>query len=161
MRPIVVVVLLCLVGATLMSTTVQASAIVQPSTTVQANGVGPDMCCFSFYKRPVKMDRLHSYVITDTRCPTFTTMNQVQICADPNARWVQRAMRVLDERNRVGPEMCCLSFDGQSLKRDKLHSYFLTDTRCPTLTTMGQIQICVDPNTPWVQRAMRYLDERS
>ncbi|KAK0133750.1 Eotaxin [Merluccius polli] len=65
--------------------------------------MGPDKCCFSYYERPVKFNKVRSYELTDQRCPKtaviLTTLSNRTICANPRTQWVKNAMEKLDDRN--------------------------------------------------------------
>ncbi|GAA6221708.1 C-C motif chemokine 3-like [Lates japonicus] len=84
------ILLLCIVGAALLSPVVCNSAI------------GPDDCCFSFYPRRVKKDLVKGYYMSDHRCPrtgvVLVTQKGRNICVDPNLSWVQNIMKYVDEK---------------------------------------------------------------
>ncbi|KAK0135170.1 C-C motif chemokine 8 [Merluccius polli] len=67
------------------------------------SAMGPDKCCFSYYERPVKFNKVRSYELTDQRCPKtaviLTTLSNRTICANPRTQWVKNAMEKLDDRN--------------------------------------------------------------
>ncbi|XP_044039701.1 C-C motif chemokine 3-like [Siniperca chuatsi] len=81
--------LLCILGAALLY------------SVICSNEVGPDDCCFKFYPRRVKKNLIHSYYMTDYRCPKtgaiLVTQKSRHICADPNLSWVENIMKSVDE----------------------------------------------------------------
>ncbi|XP_023282949.1 C-C motif chemokine 3-like [Seriola lalandi dorsalis] len=83
------ILLLCMLGATLVSLVACNAAI------------GPDNCCFTFYPRRVKKNLIISYDVTDFRCPktgvVFVTQKSRRICVDPSLSWVQCIMKNVDE----------------------------------------------------------------
>ncbi|XP_035004894.1 C-C motif chemokine 13-like [Hippoglossus stenolepis] len=85
------VLLLCVLGAALLS------------SVLCNNGLGPDECCFGFYRGQLRKARISSYQVTDYRCPRkavlFTTKRSLRICADPKLQWVQSIVKRLDEES--------------------------------------------------------------
>ncbi|XP_035004895.2 C-C motif chemokine 13-like [Hippoglossus stenolepis] len=85
------VLLLCVLGAALLS------------SVLCNNGLGPDDCCFGFYRGELAKARISSYQDTDSRCPRkavlFMTKKSHEICADPKLQWVQSIMQQLDEES--------------------------------------------------------------
>ncbi|XP_032439201.1 eotaxin-like [Xiphophorus hellerii] len=84
--------LLCVLGAALLS------------TVLCSNGIGPDDCCFKFYRRQMKKTAIRSYYFTDYRCPKaavilVTEQNRRHICVDASLLWVENMMRHLDEKD--------------------------------------------------------------
>ncbi|CAL8384187.1 unnamed protein product [Arctogadus glacialis] len=83
--------LLCVFGSTLVSLTV-------------ANyGALPNSCCFRYYEKQVKFDKVRSYDWTDGRCSNpaviLRTIANVRICVNPEATWVNNLMERLDKIN--------------------------------------------------------------
>uniref|UniRef100_A0A3B5LCD2 Chemokine interleukin-8-like domain-containing protein n=1 Tax=Xiphophorus couchianus TaxID=32473 RepID=A0A3B5LCD2_9TELE len=70
--------LLCVLGAALLS------------TVLCSNGIGPDDCCFKFYRRQIR--KLN--ILTQT--PNW---NRRHICVDASLLWVKNMMRHLDEKD--------------------------------------------------------------
>uniref|UniRef100_A0A3Q3VWZ3 Chemokine interleukin-8-like domain-containing protein n=1 Tax=Mola mola TaxID=94237 RepID=A0A3Q3VWZ3_MOLML len=85
------ILLLCILGAALLSTAISKSEI------------GPDDCCFKFYSRRVKKSLILSYYMTDYRCPKnaviLVSKKNRHVCADPNVPWVESIMKNVDESN--------------------------------------------------------------
>ncbi|KAM6959633.1 C-C motif chemokine 36.1 [Tautogolabrus adspersus] len=85
------VLLLCMLGAALLSSVLCSSAI------------GPNNCCFKFYPRRMNKNVVRSYFMTDERCPKtgaiLVTMKARHICADPNLSWVESIMKSVDEKS--------------------------------------------------------------
>ncbi|XP_034471186.1 eotaxin-like [Hippoglossus hippoglossus] len=85
------VLLLCVLGAALLS------------SVLCNNGLGPDDCCFGFYRGELAKARISSYQDTDSRCPRkavlFMTKKSLKICVDPKLPWVQSIMQQLDEES--------------------------------------------------------------
>ncbi|XP_028285227.1 C-C motif chemokine 5-like [Parambassis ranga] len=83
------ILLLCILGAALLSTVFCNSAI------------GPDECCFIYYKRKIAPKLVSSYSMTDSACPKtaaiFVTKRSRQVCVDPSQGWVKNVMRILDD----------------------------------------------------------------
>ncbi|XP_030285755.1 C-C motif chemokine 36.1 [Sparus aurata] len=83
------ILLLCILGAALLSSVICKSEI------------GPEDCCFKFYPRRVNKKLIRSYYLTDDRCPKtgviLITQKSRHICADPTLSWVESIMRNLDE----------------------------------------------------------------
>ncbi|XP_055983097.1 eotaxin-like [Sorex fumeus] len=66
----------------------------------------PATCCFSMVNKKVPNQRLQSYRrITNSRCPRkaviFKTKMDKSICADPKDKWVQDAIRYLDQKSQT------------------------------------------------------------
>ncbi|XP_056156657.1 C-C motif chemokine 36.1 [Lampris incognitus] len=66
------------------------------------NASGPESCCFKFFTRRINVTLIRSYTMTDNRCPRmgviFVTEKGFKICASPRETWVQRALKIVDER---------------------------------------------------------------
>uniref|UniRef100_A0A671G1W8 C-C motif chemokine n=2 Tax=Rhinolophus ferrumequinum TaxID=59479 RepID=A0A671G1W8_RHIFE len=65
-----------------------------------------NVCCFHLGTRKIPLKLLHSYKrITSNRCPQkaviFKTKQAKEICADPKNKWVQDAMKYLDQNPRT------------------------------------------------------------
>ncbi|CAL8377421.1 unnamed protein product [Gadus morhua 'NCC'] len=83
--------LLCVFGSTLVS------------LTVANNGALPNSCCFRYYERQVKFDKVRNYDWTDGRCSMpaviLRTIANVRICVNPDDTWVKNLMERLDQIN--------------------------------------------------------------
>ncbi|XP_026208930.1 C-C motif chemokine 3-like [Anabas testudineus] len=84
------ILLLCILGAALVSSVVCYS------------GPIPDDCCFEYYPKRLKLNRISSYYKTDNRCAKpaviLVTKRSQRICVDPKASWVQKMMTAVDEK---------------------------------------------------------------
>eukprot|EP00069_Balaena_mysticetus_P001123 bmy_15033T0 len=63
----------------------------------------PTVCCFNVARRKISFQRLQSYRrITDSKCPQraviFSTKQAKKFCVDPQEKWVQDAMKYLDQK---------------------------------------------------------------
>ncbi|XP_032473053.1 eotaxin-like [Phocoena sinus] len=63
----------------------------------------PTVCCFNVARRKIPIQRLQSYRrITNSRCPQkaviFSTKQDKKICVAPQEKWVQDAMKYLDQK---------------------------------------------------------------
>ncbi|XP_060904938.1 C-C motif chemokine 4-like [Labrus mixtus] len=67
--------------------------------------------------------------------------------------------------DELSPDNCCFSFYPRRVNKNQIRSYYMTDERCRVtgaiLVTKRSVQLCVDPNMPWVKSIMRSLDEES
>ncbi|XP_035004889.2 C-C motif chemokine 3-like [Hippoglossus stenolepis] len=88
------VLLLCVLGAALLSSVL---------CNIFSDELGPNDCCFGFYRGELAKARISSYQDTDSRCPRkavlFMTKRSHRICADPKLQWVQSIMQQLDEES--------------------------------------------------------------
>ncbi|XP_016062490.1 PREDICTED: eotaxin-like [Miniopterus natalensis] len=90
-------VLLCLL---LTVATLSTQVLAQPALSV------PTVCCFEVSSKKISSHKLQSYKrITDSRCPQkaviFKTKLSREICANPQNKWVQEAMKYLDKKSQA------------------------------------------------------------
>ncbi|XP_054988923.1 eotaxin-like [Sorex araneus] len=69
-------------------------------------GSPPATCCFSMVNKKIPNQLLQSYRrITSSRCPRkaviFKSKRHKNICADPKDKWVQEAIRYLDQKSQT------------------------------------------------------------
>ncbi|XP_026564357.1 C-C motif chemokine 8-like [Pseudonaja textilis] len=61
----------------------------------------PKRCCFDYVKKPIPQRNLRSFERTNARCSmqavVFITHVNRQMCADPNAQWVQDRIKYLSQ----------------------------------------------------------------
>ncbi|ETE67597.1 C-C motif chemokine 5, partial [Ophiophagus hannah] len=59
------------------------------------------LCCFNYVKKPIPQKNLRSFEYTSARCSmhavVFITHMNRQMCADPNAQWVQDRVKYLSQ----------------------------------------------------------------
>ncbi|NXK86327.1 CCL14 protein, partial [Formicarius rufipectus] len=64
----------------------------------------PSECCFQYIKSALRLANLKDFYSTPRECFTeaivFKTKNGVKICANPEEKWVQRAVGKLQKRKR-------------------------------------------------------------
>ncbi|XP_068044679.1 C-C motif chemokine 3-like [Anomalospiza imberbis] len=57
-------------------------------------------CCFSYISHPIRRSSISSAYMTSKACPTpavvLITSKGNQVCADPNAPWVQKYLKHLE-----------------------------------------------------------------
>nr|KAF6415230.1 C-C motif chemokine ligand 8 [Molossus molossus] len=85
--------LLCLLLAT---ATFSTQVLAQPDSVYI-----PVTCCFGMASKAIHIRKLKSYTrITNTQCPheavIFITKMDKSVCADPQKKWVQNSMALLD-----------------------------------------------------------------
>ncbi|XP_026527273.1 C-C motif chemokine 5-like [Notechis scutatus] len=59
------------------------------------------LCCFDYVKKPIPQRNVRSFERTSARCSmeavVFITNRNRQMCADPNAQWVQDRVKYLSQ----------------------------------------------------------------
>uniref|UniRef100_A0A8C5SL30 C-C motif chemokine n=1 Tax=Laticauda laticaudata TaxID=8630 RepID=A0A8C5SL30_LATLA len=59
------------------------------------------LCCFNYVKKPIPQRNVRSFERTSARCSmqaiVFITHMNRQMCADPNAQWVQDRVKYLSQ----------------------------------------------------------------
>nr|XP_046251315.1 chemokine (C-C motif) ligand 35, duplicate 1 [Scatophagus argus] len=67
---------------------------------------GPRKCCSSFNEKPVRKERVVSYIKTSQRCPIpgifLKTVVGRQLCVRPSATWVKEIVAYLDAKTVPG-----------------------------------------------------------
>ncbi|XP_037023214.2 eotaxin-like [Artibeus jamaicensis] len=68
--------------------------------------IGPTVCCINMANKSISVKRLKSYRrLTSSRCPLeaviFRTKQAKDVCANPKDKWVQRAMKYLDQKSQT------------------------------------------------------------
>ncbi|XP_046708546.1 uncharacterized protein LOC124387968 [Silurus meridionalis] len=58
-------------------------------------------CCFSYYESPIPIRVITGYKVTGRHCTipavVFTLKKNHQVCVDPEHKWVQHHMRIIDK----------------------------------------------------------------
>nr|P49873.1 RecName: Full=C-C motif chemokine 8; AltName: Full=Monocyte chemoattractant protein 2; AltName: Full=Monocyte chemotactic protein 2; Short=MCP-2; AltName: Full=Small-inducible cytokine A8; Flags: Precursor [Sus scrofa]ACN22077.1 chemokine (C-C motif) ligand 8 [Sus scrofa]CAA88371.1 monocyte chemoattractant protein 2 [Sus sp.] len=66
----------------------------------------PITCCFGLVNGKIPFKKLESYTrITNSQCPQeaviFKTKADKEVCADPQQKWVQNSMKLLDQKSQT------------------------------------------------------------
>ncbi|XP_005052481.1 PREDICTED: C-C motif chemokine 14-like [Ficedula albicollis] len=68
----------------------------------RAGPYSPSECCFGHMKRPVRLDNLLGFYSTPRECYSpaivFETKKEDKVCANPEDKWVKRAVTELMKR---------------------------------------------------------------
>ncbi|XP_049717175.1 C-C motif chemokine 8-like [Elephas maximus indicus] len=78
-----------------------------PQVLAQSDSVSiPPVCCFKVVSKKILIQKLVSYTrITSSQCPReaviFKAKLDKEICAEPRKKWVQDAMKHLDQNSQA------------------------------------------------------------
>uniref|UniRef100_A0A3P8W9E0 C-C motif chemokine n=1 Tax=Cynoglossus semilaevis TaxID=244447 RepID=A0A3P8W9E0_CYNSE len=67
----------------------------------------PRMCCTQYNEKPIPVKFLKYYKVQEMRgycnikAVVFTTLKNRFVCANPNSKWVQRAMDKTEKEKRI------------------------------------------------------------
>ncbi|NXB11771.1 CCL14 protein, partial [Cnemophilus loriae] len=65
----------------------------------------PAECCFDYVKGALRLDNLMSFYSTPRECFSsaivFVTKKKAKVCANPDEKWVKRAVRELQKEERL------------------------------------------------------------
>ncbi|KAI5626463.1 hypothetical protein C0J50_13752 [Silurus asotus] len=71
------------------------------SFTSAQNENGPSQCCFNFNEHLIPVKLITGYKVTERRCAKpgviFIMKSSRKVCADPDADWVQKHMKTIEE----------------------------------------------------------------
>ncbi|NWX65435.1 CCL14 protein, partial [Promerops cafer] len=64
----------------------------------------PSECCFGYVKGALRLDNLVGFYLTSRECFSpaivFETKKEAKVCANPEDKWVKRAVRELTKKGR-------------------------------------------------------------